>query len=55
MAYLVALSRGGQRGPWRTWSRHSLGLAWAEVAIGRLSAEDVAGYPPKMWPVIVNV
>jgi hypothetical protein len=54
MAYLAALSRGGQRGPC-TWPRHSLGLAWAEVAIGRLSAEDVAGYPPKMWPVIVNV
>src|SRR6202050_2731964 len=44
MTYLAALSRGGQRGPWRTWPRHSLGLAWAEVAIGRLSAEDVAGY-----------
>lgn len=44
MAYLAAPSRGGQRGPWRTWPRHSLGLAWAEVAIGRLSAEDVAGY-----------
>jgi putative Mn2+ efflux pump MntP len=34
------------RGPalaW-AWPRPSLGLAWAEAATGRLSAEDVAGY-----------
>lgn len=41
---MAALSRGRQRGRSCTWPRPSLGLAWAEAATGRLSAEDVAGY-----------